>query len=271
MVDARIIFANARSKVERAYHHIHVLESIIQDFSSTPFFEVVLSFEEGNGWMPVVRPLRPTPDDMPLIVGDAVHNFRSALEHMVYALVSDRTTTFPMHKCKADFESNSVKLDQIEDVLPGAKVLLSDGIQPYSDGNGALLYALHSLDLSDKHHRIILTTTAAIGGNLQIIEAGEIRLSAAGIHFNPNQETVIQIGPWTAEAQIRHDQIAELEVLFGEPDVLSGEAVIPSLLRIGEKVEQAIADFSALAENLRFGPADNPATHPTALNGVPKK
>lgn len=247
-MDPYIPFSGAKLKVSRARKHIAELQRVIDEFSATEFYEIVMKLDDLERWMPVVFPFKPIPDELPLIIGDAVHNLRSALEHLVYALVPSRETAFPMHMTQKNFETDKSKLNLIEDALPGAKDLLLKKVQPYTGGNGELLYALHSLDKSDKHHKILLTTTAALGGSFRIIENGDVRVAISGIRFDPNQNTVIPlIGPWTAETELQHDNRAMLEVSFGEPAILSKKAVIPTLLKMAQNVDQTIVDFCELA------------------------
>src|SRR4051812_1648782 len=48
---------------------------------------------------------QPMPDHWPLLIGDVVHNFRSALEHAVYAAAGGRgRTQFPIFTDECEFE-----------------------------------------------------------------------------------------------------------------------------------------------------------------------
>jgi hypothetical protein len=240
-------FGGAILKAKRAYRHIDEFQRCVDDFSSTPFYEIFLHQNEAGEWQPVVRPLKPIPDDLPLIIGDVIHNLRAALEHLVYALVPERETTFPMHQTRKNFETDMSKIDPIEAALPGAKRAFLEKIQPYEDGNGELLYAIHTLDIADKHHQILVTTAAALGGEFCVIHEGDVRVAIAGIRFNPDQTTIIPItGQWSDKTQLQYNNKAALEVFFGEPAILRDKSVIPTLFSMAQNVEETIGEFARL-------------------------
>ena len=74
-------FDSARLKAQRANHHIDELQSVAAAFAATPFYEIVAHQDAGGNRIAIV-PLQPIPNTLPLIVGDAIHNLRSALDHL---------------------------------------------------------------------------------------------------------------------------------------------------------------------------------------------
>src|SRR4051794_37203940 len=80
--------ARVKLKVERAKEHIRNLESAVQAFRDTdPYgFRIEDDLQTGDKIYRIeIR--RQTPDAFSLIVGDAVHNLRSALDHLARQLV----------------------------------------------------------------------------------------------------------------------------------------------------------------------------------------
>jgi hypothetical protein len=81
------VFYSARLKVERARSHIDALATEISRFShSSPYLVVI----EDSG--PKLKRTSPIPGPVFTILGDAVHNLRSALDHLAYELVDLETT-----------------------------------------------------------------------------------------------------------------------------------------------------------------------------------
>src|SRR5262249_11208554 len=102
------------------------------------------------------------PKDFPLIIGDAVHNLRSALDHLTWDVVSPckpprpGDVQFPFCR-KADAFEAALTHRQIN--LAGQETVEKfRALKPYPGGDDAL-YALHRLDIADKH-QLILTIRA---------------------------------------------------------------------------------------------------------------
>lgn len=93
------------------------------------------------------------PESMTIIVGNILHNLRAPLDQMLteIALITDpspRHVSFPFGRTKQFFEANLAK----EKKLPADAKKLIAKLKPYGVGGNTLLYALHRLDVSDKHY-----------------------------------------------------------------------------------------------------------------------
>jgi hypothetical protein len=115
----------------------------------------------------------PLPASLPLIFGDSIHNLRSALDHLAWALVlanggsPDESTYFPVRRTAPDRPKQPSKPWSLGRALvPGGGVTeqaaqLLDELQPYSHtAEGQQLARLHSLDIWDKHRRLAVITEA---------------------------------------------------------------------------------------------------------------
>jgi hypothetical protein len=115
----------------------------------------------------------PLPDAVPLLIGDAVHNLRSALDHLACALADLKVPTtsetghagieFPIHISEHDF--NAKGAGRIKRLPPSAQDEIKS-LQPYHAGDNArhqFLWALHRLDIIDKHRRI-----SVLGGRYSV-------------------------------------------------------------------------------------------------------
>src|SRR5918995_3001656 len=82
--------AGVRLKIERARKHIRDLETETSAYLNSSPHPYQLRAEDDPATgdeVYRVRVLFPIPESIPLIVGDAVHNLRSALDHLAWQLV----------------------------------------------------------------------------------------------------------------------------------------------------------------------------------------
>ncbi len=103
-----------------------------------------------------VRFVEPVPSAFAVIIGDAVHNLRCALDHMMWELIGrdggtqNKHLQFPCRESKVDFEGACKGIQTPSDWI--RRLLAS--FECYIGGKGEVLYVIHMLDVSDKH-RII--------------------------------------------------------------------------------------------------------------------
>lgn len=151
-------------KLERAKRHIKDLEASIERFFETDPYEIRVQdhAETGKREHTVVRAVD-VPDELSVIAGDAIHNLRSALDHLIWQLVlandgkpDELRTEFPVWGSKAKFESARPR--NAKGISEAALEILY-GLKPYKGGNDAL-WLLHKLDIVDKH-RLVLAVAAA--------------------------------------------------------------------------------------------------------------
>lgn len=147
-------FEGSKRKIARANKHIAELETLLADFAS----KVVLNFEredQGENWLWLPRFSMPAPCDVPIIMGDAVHNLRTSLDVMICDLARLRGAS-TVTRLDYPFEEDKEKLDK---KLASAKykklgVDIHDAIRatkPFTKGGHPGLRGLHDLDILDKH------------------------------------------------------------------------------------------------------------------------
>ena|GEM_PF-2170485 len=108
------------------------------------------------------------PRELSLVLGDYVHNLRSALDHLVWQLVianrqvPGKRNKFPIAATKAEWRDQVENGGWLKGVHPDAVAIIKR-LQPCS-GKGPpsdhLLAGLNILDISDKHH---VLATGALG------------------------------------------------------------------------------------------------------------
>lgn len=177
------MFRTARLKLDRAGQLIAKYDDDLNAFSR----DYIRPHAEGKSnpifWSVVMR--RPFPDELMLTVGDALHNMRSALDHMVWEMVHRDLEKRKRHICnRIKFPCHDISRDEFEmqidrstlgyeepegrDFKKRQPPFMDRGTatfikmcEPYPGGAGAWLYDLHRLDIEDKHASIP-TTIASI-------------------------------------------------------------------------------------------------------------
>jgi hypothetical protein len=168
-------------KLRRADMHLRFLYDSIQEFLETHPYDVEaeLDFDTGEVVMygKVVRdPSRAETTRWGVVIGDIVHNLRSALDHMIWVLSLDASTppppppdpipnsspwhsvAFPVIVNLADWTLSEMK--KIAGVRPDLRARI-EALQPFNTGPSTPreepLAVLHQLWQVDKHRHLHLT------------------------------------------------------------------------------------------------------------------
>jgi hypothetical protein len=134
--------------------------------------EIALEYEQRNDRKEHVWRLRESVEcdpQLPILLGDAVHNYRTALDHLAWSLVKlahfkpGNNTLFPIIEVEPPDGRNAVTIDLRIDPS-NAKNKLVQSVQPfvtYPDaGYFAPIAQLHRLDLADKHRALLISAVS---------------------------------------------------------------------------------------------------------------
>jgi len=152
---APLIFPESRHTLIRAQEHLEALDKEIADFLKSKPHEIVREFDskemrynfrvKHRSQLPGIR--------WALVIGDCVHNARTALDYLAWALagrnISNKGVFFPICLKPNDFNSVRWRLDGIHpDVITEIRSL-----QPHNRAKPELdfLWVLQELDARDKH------------------------------------------------------------------------------------------------------------------------
>jgi hypothetical protein len=161
-----------RLKVVRAREHLHALQRVEGRFFERSPFEITDDFNIETGQHVYrIRVLRDPPiRRFAALVGDCVHNLRSALDHLAWQLSedasgsneADTTTQFPIFKTETGYDTRGI--NQIVRVGPGAATVIRL-LQPFHDDLATLhpLWFIRELDNGDKHRKLAVSAAAASG------------------------------------------------------------------------------------------------------------
>lgn len=181
-------FSAPKLKIARAKRHITEFEESIPHYLATNSAKASATVE-GNTvkW---AFEYTGSPAEWGPIVGDVIHNLRSALDLAAVECVrlnggDDREVYFPFAGEEASLDKMIFKRG-LGRAHPSV-VSFVKSLRPFKGGN-ALLRALHDLDVQDKHHAIIPTGVSYSGPIISLWnDAGEPEISVVGDPNTPSQ------------------------------------------------------------------------------------
>jgi hypothetical protein len=251
-------------KIERADQHIRELEARLKSFVEDDPYEAVEKKEPDTGdriW--VVKVKSDPPPRLSIVLGDAVHNLRSALDHLACALVTaeagasavHRATAFPIsdtaEKCEASLTNVQAAGKDALDLMRASKA--------YKGGNDAL-WALRELDDRDKHHLLITVGAAyqSVGIDmakfLTNLHPGAPALPPMPVFLAPldrqfpleNDDELFRIPANAPGGEHHPDPQFIFQVALGEPDVFEGAPLLETVTNLRDVVAELVEQFAPL-------------------------
>src|SRR5579871_98760 len=151
-------FHDARLKIERAKHHINDLDRRMRKFADADDAYSIYVEHDAKAGCDVIKviAMKAVPEEFALIIGDALHNLRTALDFAMNDIVSKGTkyTKFPVYETRNTLEgavNGGLKHNAPEHIIK----FIVDTVQPYKGGDGDAIWSLHGLDIEDKHRLLI--------------------------------------------------------------------------------------------------------------------
>lgn len=223
-------FDASRIKIARARKHLAELRGLVATYiASDPvsFLTEIVRTEERTEIRWTMNS-KAAPEETSAVVGDVIHNLRSALDLMACELVraaggSDDDVYFPFAKQEDEFDE-MIKRRRFDRAGKAAVELLCQ-FKPYRGGNLALR-ALHDLNIRDKHQSLIPNVFTAAGPIIRMWDDDG----------TPNP--IVMGDP---------SKPTELKVVFPEDCALKGQELVPTLEQLVELVDGIVQAFRALA------------------------
>jgi len=260
-----------RLKLQRAYSQLDALKGEITDFLDGKPYEPALKLERipGAREAPCVIDFtirmivkKPCPPMWSILIGEIIHDIRSALDHLVYQLVIHATdkpparhdrTQFPIFLDQSKFQKNGIGM--LVGVSKQAAGLI-ETLQPFSTAEHANspLWHVNQLSNIDKHRTLHLT-----GGTLQsfnfsfppIVNPGRInrRIREAGAFQN---NTIVAEGrmlsdlPMFGRDKVKVNAEISFDIVFDHGSTLIGDwSVFGTLLDAADRSRDCIAKISS--------------------------
>jgi len=166
-------------KIQRAIEHLKCLDEAAKEFGDKhgrPGFQCVVEpNSQGSKILVKIDQAVIFPDtDCGIIIGDAVHCLRSALDQLVAGLWTDETTNrtrFPICRTEREWIIDAPGMYWS---VPPAYIAALDRAQPYHRGDSANdhpLAILNALSNLDKHQAIPSMALAADGIKIDVVSA----------------------------------------------------------------------------------------------------
>jgi len=208
-----------RSKLARARHHFEALKTLLDDLRQNNMSYARQEYDHKAGryefslqddWA-----LAP---ELPLIVGDVLHNARSSLDHLAWSLARTptRDTGFPIIDPARPLTKAQFATRKKVQSMKASAIAKLERLQPYNRSDGLKpLWWVNELDIADKHHLVLQTRHGSPGFTWYGLDAydvqpapsvevgrGAIFAYATGpfdpkllVQMKPNIEVVIQHQP----------------------------------------------------------------------------
>ena len=257
LVMAESLLKDCWQKLDRAKEHLKALDEEIGVFLDSKPAVVVREYDaQPPRYLFRVRIMRAIPQTRwALIIGDCVHNLRSALDYIAWRLagsdLADRATLFPICDTPEQIEnSRQRRLSRIH----GDAVAEIARCQPYnrSDPHPSALWTLQELDARDKHK--LLTTTYAFN------TSGSVAVHTAGLGATfsrdpiPEHDSVIaelpfpELPPGSPDPRVKVDADFAFEIAFERGIVapIGDHEVRENLRGMVKTVEGVISHFDGL-------------------------
>ena len=243
------MFKGSRLKVDWAKRHISELEITLQAFFDAKPYRFVVEVDTDPEYFGlVIRGQQELPDSVSLLIGDAIHNLRVALDRLAVELVTmkapaSKGVKFPFCADAGSLEK-TIKKRRIDRAGPDV-VNRIRGLKPYKGGNNPLR-GLHDLDIADKHERPIITVAVAGWENINrfVRESGNIILGSAIVDIKDG----VKFLKFPADGRAKLDEQFDIstKIIFDDGFAFERRDVIPTLHQLASMVEDIINDFEAI-------------------------
>jgi hypothetical protein len=264
------LFVGPKLKIERAKRHTVDLETTAKAFFDTHPYQFVREIDANTGEN-VLRVLvkERAPVSMSGILGDAVHNLRCVYDYLVCDLIRnngnkpDGNSGLPIKRKAERFKPGSIpKIDGVSSKAERYILLLKANKRA-----NAALWAIHWLDIIDKHNAIVpvaaatIQVTAKVGvPGMFLGPDGNIRLGGPGPGGvpmlvdagTPDQFRRVALTQGSVEIHrspggFQEEVRVSLDIAFSETQVAEGEPVIETLRQLTEFTERALNIFERRA------------------------
>lgn len=192
----------------------------------------------------------PLPGSLALILSDAIHNLRTALDHATWELIGhdhgtrDRHTKLPTGDTRINFEASC---KGIKTPIP-ATIDFFVQLAIYPQGAGESLYWLCQLDNAEKHTILSPVVQAASVDRIEFINLATKERSVREnviLHPGPDGRSYIEIESGQGiNCNDRHKTTSD--VFFGDVQGVPHEPIIPTLVHFRDAVADTVREFRRL-------------------------
>lgn len=245
------MFSGAKKKVNRANCHVADLERQFTDFVATKPHRFSVQTDLETKMLSIrVRFIKELPDTFSLIIGDAIHNLRAALDHLMWELVGidhgtqDRYLSFPTHRDGIGFKAacNGIKTPSqwVKDAVAATEA--------FDGGAGHDLFQINEFDIADKHKMLIPILRATTHPPFSIIRPdGIVMRRISGSVVLAGTDNFANVAQALPGFSIELDDNVECapSIFITEASGMLGLPVVPTLHRLAHVVVETIDKIEA--------------------------
>ena len=239
------MFTSAKLKIERAEHHIADLKDRFKAFIDSHPDTLTVTIDSDST---TIKPSQDLPVALSLIAADAIHNLRTSLDHATWELrgldggKQDRWTKLPVADERVSYEGLCKGIETPLGDLPE----FFKGLEIFKLGKGGMIWALHNLDVIDKHIILSVASQRISQPSFTITPERGGQINVFGGTFDLGEgATMFKIGG-PSDVKMYQNSNTSVDVVFGNVDGFEFKPVIPTLVHLRDAVNDVITQFEAL-------------------------
>jgi hypothetical protein len=254
-----------RVKIDRAKEHFDHLQAAIRTFEAGgPYsVEIKRDFHNPSQEDYYFRSNAFIPDRWGALVGDCVHNLRSALDLLAVELVKANGgtptdyTAFPVGADSTHFKTSAIT--RINGASADA-IKLVQRLKPYRGGNDTI-WRLHRIDIADKHQLLIPVAAAQKkpGIRYHVTDEATRDLPGPPMMYAIERRFPLKDGDKIftyIRVRLPFEDKSEFDfafdISFGEGQTFDGETVISTLAKLIDFTERLIDVFARRILNINW-------------------
>jgi hypothetical protein len=260
-----------RAKIVRAGDHLETLDREARRFVEDHTYRFDLEQDPDTGHILVVvhstrqPPVQP-PSRLSVIVGDVLHNLRSALDHLVWQLAiigtgpKEPLNQFPIFDTPEKFKEKCERY--LHGVRPEHRATI-ETYQPYHGGNGLALGVIATLNDIDKHRVVHGSSKFGLTGpgtiSLTNVRSAQIQLRDI-THLDDGAEIyrILSADIIDPKAIVNVQTEVRYSITFGEREGIAASRA--DLLICRDVVSNIVESFAG-----EFGETAEPALRPSLI------
>jgi hypothetical protein len=229
------------SKVKRAYENIADLDTRIAAFLTDTEYVTTLQAHLQDGTIIFSHGRTRAADDIAVRIGEVIHNLRSSLDQLYFALVTasfmttknrllttseERTVQFPV--CRDAKDYRAFRKGKIEGWVPDAALPMFDGVQPCHNppADDYFTQVITDLNNRDKHRLLVLAW---------------VKLDAPTVIFDRVKAQLKAGEPIPLNSEVYRQRASD--VVFLKLGTHQNKPVLPCLIELTDAVERTIELF----------------------------
>jgi hypothetical protein len=243
-------------KIRRAHDQLKALSSEIEAFFQLKPYEIETQINPDTLHIfGILRVRHTAPTIWSVVIGEIVHNLRSALDHLIWQLVIKETgappttnkTQFPIFDTLAGYQSRGEPVF-LHGVGATAKTLIK-AAQPFETGEGHNnpLWHLHELSNWDKHRAIAFAATTRRSAEVEAVvdEVERWFVSVPGPLHDDAELFRVKLKPSAIPFRERIDKVKmkggfTFHITFEQPAIMAGTQIVAGLGPIFNRVARVI-------------------------------